>query len=148
MIFLIAIFLTVVQSALLTSGASFTAVIGRRCGALQGSLVHHVSGFIFGIILLLFVIKSQKLDFSDIPFYLYLGGCLGASLIAISNYAIPRIGIAACLVLLISFQIITALIINHFGWFDAMYIHITTKRIFGAALLILGAYLIVHKKRS
>ncbi|MBU4484319.1 DMT family transporter [bacterium] len=138
---------TGLMAVLLTTQNMFTAAIGKRCdNAMIGSFVHHLMGTLFGILFISIFLSWESLHFSGIPLYLFCGGCLGSTVVSISNYSVPKIGIASTAVLFISGQIISALIINHYGFFEAALIICTPKKILGGILMVIGSYLIVHRK--
>ena len=59
--------------------------------------------------------------------------------------AVPRIGTAAAMAASITAQLLTALLLDHFGLFGFGGAPIDLKRSTGAFLLILGAWLIIRR---
>lgn len=51
-----------------------------------------------------------------IPWYAYLAGPPGIVIISSIGYAIPRIGIASTLTLIVVSQLIVGVILDHFSW--------------------------------
>ncbi|MBH8605486.1 DMT family transporter [Thermoactinomyces sp. CICC 10522] len=76
------------------------------------------------------------------PWWVWLGGILGAFYICITIIAGPRIGAAAFIGLAITGQFLTSLIIDHFGLLGFQVHHLNPLRIVGAVLLIAGVVLI------
>jgi transporter family-2 protein len=57
----------------------------------------------------------------------------------------PRLGAAALLALIVLGQLVTALLVDHFGWLGFPQQPMTALRLLGALLLFGGMLLIVHR---
>jgi|ERR1043166_5827408 transporter family-2 protein len=80
--------------------------------------------------------------FNSLPKWAWLGGVLGVFYLVASLIAIPRLGAAAVFSLVIAGQMITALVLDATGVFGVPQLSVSTPRIFGAALLLIGVILI------
>lgn len=76
------------------------------------------------------------------PWWLWLGGFLGAAYVAVAAALAPRIGVATLLGATIAGQMITSLIIDHYGLLGVPKQEISLLRIVGALLLVLSVVLI------
>ncbi|MGA7328137.1 MAG: DMT family transporter [Rhodomicrobium sp.] len=72
----------------------------------------------------------------------WAGGVFGAIYIALAILLIPRLGAAAFIALLIGGQLLTSMIIDHYGLFGVPEHPANAFRLFGALLLMAGAVLI------
>jgi len=72
------------------------------------------------------------------PWWIWTGGVFGVLIVVPTTIALPKIG-SAKMVMLLSFgQIMTSLIVDHFGIFDALQISFGLSRALGAIVVIYG----------
>jgi len=77
------------------------------------------------------------------PLYMLIGGgLLGAMYVTITLMLAPRIGVAAVMSLGIAGQLFTALLLDRFGMFDLIERGLTTGRVGGAVLVLVGALMV------
>jgi bacterial/archaeal transporter family-2 protein len=77
-----------------------------------------------------------------IPWWAYSGGLFGATFIGLAIFLVPKLGAATFIVLIITGQMVAAMILDHFGWFGLAQRPIDPPRLIGIALLIGGCFLI------
>lgn len=75
---------------------------------------------------------------SGIRWWHFAGGCFFAIYIVSITYVAPKIGIGNAIMLVVVAQILTAVTIDHFGFFETRIIPLDWKRLLGICLLILG----------
>ncbi len=75
----------------------------------------------------------------SVPSWLYLTGVFSAVMVFGTTFLIPKIGIRQLFILTVTGQILTALILGHFGFFGLPKDPISTAKAIGAVLVILGA---------
>jgi transporter family-2 protein len=79
----------------------------------------------------------------ELPLYMLIGGgLLGAMYVTITLILAPKIGIAAVMALGIAGQLFAALLLDRFGMFDLMERGLTTGRVGGAVLVLVGALMV------
>lgn len=76
------------------------------------------------------------------PWWAWLGGLIGASVVLIGILAVPKIGAANYSVAIIAGQLFGALMLDHFGWLGVQQHSISPPRLLGAGLLMIGVWLI------
>jgi transporter family-2 protein len=79
---------------------------------------------------------------TDTPWWIWVGGLLGAAYVAISVVLIQRLGAAFAFSLVVLGQMATALIMDRFGFFGIPVHELTPGRLAGVALVISGVVLI------
>jgi len=79
-----------------------------------------------------------------VPLWAWFGGLMGAFYVASSIVLGPRLGAAALLALVVLGQLVTSLVLDHFGWLGFAQHPLTLTRTLGAALLFCGVLLIVR----
>jgi transporter family-2 protein len=80
-----------------------------------------------------------------IPWWAWLGGILGALYVVSTIIVGPGLGAAALLALIVLGQLVTSLLVDHFGWLGFPQHSLTALRLLGALLLFGGVLLIVHR---
>ena len=91
--------------------------------------------------ILLFLVKGQYepiFKLTSAPLYLFVPGFLSAFIILGMTFLIPILGPRKTFILTISGQVLTAMLIGHFGVFSLPKDPITIPKIIGAFLLLAG----------
>ncbi len=116
--------------------------MGQRVGGIAGSFIIHIGGAIFSG-LFLFLRGGEKIkDWHTLPWYMLAAGIFGLMLYLTINVTLPRLGSTMMVVLIIAGQLLTGVVIDHFGLFGVVTRHIDPARVIGIIVLGLGAYLI------
>jgi transporter family-2 protein len=127
----------------------FQAIINSRLGKLSGNpvfaaVVSFTGGTIaLGIILLFWSRGIPKMPAGvRIPWYLYIGGLLGAVYVTTALTLVPKIGTANFIAATIVGQLVMSMVIDHFGLMGIEKNPISLTKVAGGALLICGMLLI------
>lgn len=100
--------------------------------------------FLIGTILLAFLVYFQsdaKPTFTElrtVPWYLWIGGCLGVYAISMSIYAAPKLGLLSLSGLIIFGQITMSMLVDHFGLFGTDKTPVNWQRLVGAITIFIG----------
>ena len=76
------------------------------------------------------------------PWWIWLGGLGGAFYVLLAILLARRLGAALLLAATILGQIVTSLLIDHYGWLGAPVTRLSAPRLMGAVLLVAGVTLI------
>jgi len=79
------------------------------------------------------------------PKWLWLGGLMGAFIVLAVTVVGPVLGTTATVSLLIAGQLVSATAIDRFGWFGFERIPVSSARLLGLALLVVGAALTLRR---
>lgn len=101
-----------------------------------------VGSIALGSVVLLYSHPVRLTGMSAAPLWVWTGGLLGACYVVAAIVATPRIGPALFFGLLVTGQLVTAIIVEHFGWLGLERHPLSPGRLLGVALLIVGAVLI------
>lgn len=97
--------------------------------------------------LVIYIIFNRKWINLSQPKRVYAWGCSSVlcslTVISMMAFASSRIGVASTVVLSIITQMITSIIIDHFGWLRVARYSFSSRSFWGLSLLLFGAYLIV-----
>jgi len=81
---------------------------------------------------------------NQIPLWQWTGGLLGGVYVVATVILAPRLGGAVLLSLVIAGQMLTAVVLDHFGWLGFAQHSANLWRLVGVGLLIAGAILILR----
>lgn len=93
---------------------------------------------------LMFILSGEYSSISKlghVPAPLYLAGFISAFVIVGTTFLIPKIGARTFFIMLLSGQILMAIIVSHLGILESPRDPVTLKKILGATLVIAGAFL-------
>lgn len=115
----------------------------------QSPIITACISFLVGTsVLLLYVLIANRQHIPElsvvtqISWWKWLGGIMGAAYITTVVIIAPRIGAANTLGFIMAGQLIAAVIFDHFGWIGFEIRPVNLWRILGVVFLILGVYLI------
>ena len=140
-----ALALALISGILMAIQGSLNATLSKVIGLIETTFVVHITGTII-LLILLFVVKMGTGDlyaFQQAPWYSYLGGLLGVFIIYLVAASIPKVGMANATTAIIVGQVLTAIIIDHFGGFGLERMTIGWNDLTGLILLAIGAYLLL-----
>ena len=88
---------------------------------------------------------EQFLKIGSLPLWLLTAGVMSAGMIIGSSYLVPKIGIGAFFVLLVSGQVIAGMVFGYFGLFGVPATALSAGKVLGAAMVIGGVYLVTFR---
>jgi transporter family-2 protein len=136
-----------------TVGAGLIVQVGMNSTlrALLGSpVVAALISFLIGsLTLALYLMVTHtplplRTQLSTVPGWAWLGGALGAFYVASSVVVGSRLGAATLLATVVFGQLLTSLLVDHYGWLGFPQHPLTLMRVAGAVLLFGGVLLIVR----
>jgi len=107
-----------------------------------------VSTFVSSIFLAVVVFGFQRKPWPSFdaalttPWWIWLGGVLGAIYVAVSVVLVSRLGTAFAYSLVVLGQMVTALAVDRYGWFGVTSHDLSPGRVLGVALVISGVAMI------
>jgi transporter family-2 protein len=125
--------------------APFAGIMGQKVGDLGSVFFTYCGG---AVLVALFVFVgtggNALANWRDIPWYAFLAGPLGLVIIGTISYSVPRLGAAVATLLFVVAWLILSGVIDHFGWFGLVIRPLTTTRMLGMLILILGTWLVIR----
>ena len=79
---------------------------------------------------------------SDLPWYYWTGGLLGALYVAAIIILAPRLGVALTFGLTVAAQMVFSLVMDHYGWLGVPQHPVNWARVFGVALIVAGVAIV------
>lgn len=136
--------LALLVGAAIAMQAGVNATLGK---GLQSPVQSAFVSFAVGTLALAVVLVAMRESFvgtralAGIPLWAWTGGLLGAFLVAASVEVAPRMGAAAFLAAVIAGQLLTALVLDQYGWLGFEERVVTWRRAGAVALIGAGALL-------
>jgi bacterial/archaeal transporter family-2 protein len=84
-------------------------------------------------------------QYGAVNWYKYTGGLLGAFVVTVTLVSVSQIGAGNMFVLIVAGQLVTAVLMDHFGVLGLKHDPISLQKFIGICLLVTGAWL-VNKK--
>lgn len=145
--------ITLVVFALLMGAliSVYLPMISQTANILKSAPLANVPffGIAFVSSILISLFSGSKTDdflsISSLPLWLLSAGILSAFMVLGSSYLVPKIGISAFFVLVVSGQIITGMIFSSFGLLGAPISPLSLGKLVGLVMVILGACLVTYK---
>ena len=110
----------------------------------RAAFVSFLTGTIVLLVAAAFVFKPlpswERLG--DAPWWVWLGGALGAFYVAASIVSAPKLGAATLVALVVAGQGLASLVVDQFGWVGFEAKHISIGRAVGMALVGAGVALV------
>jgi len=119
------------------------ATLGEHIGVLEGSFVVHLVGTGFAALLLL--PRGRRAiggAVRDAPGYAFVGGVLGVVIVMLANVVVPVLGVALTLSLSVAANLSFSTLSDHFGWFGLPAFRVSTRRVVGLLLVLVGVLLV------
>ena len=136
--------LAVIVGALIPVQAATNAAMSRVIGSVAiTSLALFAIGFVVVAAWAIVIrVPLPSLDtLRDVPAYGYFGGFIVASYVISITFLAPRLGVGNAIRLVVTGQIVAAVIIDHVGAFGAVVQRLTMGRAIGVVLMIIGVIL-------
>jgi bacterial/archaeal transporter family-2 protein len=104
-------------------------------------------GIGFGVISLLCAATFDRAAFAALggaPRWYYIAGVISVAVVSTNTFLIPRLGALNMFVVVLSCQLISRMVIAHFGWLESPVSTISGLKLAGCLLLIAGSLLVVR----
>ncbi|MFN7102387.1 MAG: DMT family transporter [Pseudorhizobium sp.] len=122
--------------------SSINGRLGNAAGVMETAWLTFVLGAAISFQLFFFFEPPHAMTLFTAPKWQLIGALFGVVYILVSVFAVPRVGIAAATVAVITGQLGMSLLIDHFGWFSNAAIPLDASRYASIALLAAALVLI------
>ncbi|CAH2032566.1 DMT family transporter [Trichlorobacter ammonificans] len=124
---------------------SINARLAQKVGSFESSLISFAVGTLCLLAVVLTTGRGSLRGVVDASWWELTGGFLGAFFVTMTIIAVPRMGTAAVMAIIIAGQLSTGTLLDHLGMFGLRQVPLTPLRGVGIALLCLGAALVVRR---
>jgi bacterial/archaeal transporter family-2 protein len=138
---LILILIAIVAGIAVALQGQFMGAMNRMTGTATSVLITYGVGSLLAVVFWL-MNRAPLAGVRQIPWYTWSAGGLGIVIVGGIGFAAPRLGLSRTIILAVAAQVITALLVEHFGLFTAAQRSIDVTRLLGVLLTIGGAWLV------
>jgi len=111
---------------------------------LVATFVFYGIGFLLiALVSLVFADRTAFLALAQAPRWYLIAGVISVLVVGTSTFLIPRIGALTLFVVFVSAQLVVRMVLSHFGWLGSPVDPVNGVKLFGIALLLSGAFLVV-----
>jgi transporter family-2 protein len=111
-------------------------------GSLRAALISFVVGAVGLLVAVLLAARGWPDRAGDAPWWVWIGGLLGAFYVLGSIVTAPKLGAATLVALILAGQAIASLLVDHYGWVGFDEQPISVLRVVGVLLLAGGVALV------
>lgn len=132
--------------ALMTVQGAVNSALLRRVGIINMAAVVQITGLLVAAAAFLIWGRIGRLaQVTSAPWYSWLGGAIGVVIIAGVAYAIRHVSTSLAISSIITAQLATALVVDHFGLFGSEKVGLSWLRAAGLILMVIGTRLMVAR---
>lgn len=124
---------------------SINARLAQKVGGIESSLISFVVGTVALFAMVMVFGRGNLRGVTEASWWELTGGLMGAYFVTMTILSVPRLGTAAVMTIAIAGQLITGVLLDHYGAFGLRQIPLTSTRGIGILMLCLGAALVVRK---
>lgn len=124
---------------------SINARLAEKVGSYESSLISFAVGTLAMLVVVMIAGRGNLRAVAAVSWWELTGGLLGAYFVTMTIIAVPRLGTAAVMAIIIAGQLIAGALLDQFGVFGMRQIPLTSLRGVGILLLCLGASLVMRK---
>lgn len=131
---MIFIFLSILTGVIIVVSRILNTKLSEKIGLLESSYFNYLTGAVTSIILFLFVGESFNLSsLKTVPFYGYLGGILGVSIVILNSVVTPKLSAFYVTLLIFIGQLFTGTVID---WIVSG--HLPINKLIGGIIVVCG----------
>lgn len=124
---------------------SINARLAQKVGSIESSLISFAVGTLALYVVAMISGRGSLRAVGTASWWELTGGLLGAFFVTMTIIAVPRLGTLAVMAVIITGQLMTGAIMDHFGAFGLRHFPLTPLRCTGMLLLAAGAALIIKR---
>ena len=140
----VAIFFGLIAGSAVALQGPMISLIGQRLGNLESVFIIHLGGAVLSGIPLILLGGGSLSEWRALPWYVFFAGGFGLIIVGTISFGLPRIGAAGVFTIMIIAQLITAVILDHFGWLQPTVRAVDLTRILGIGIIMIGTWLVIR----
>ncbi|WP_445509468.1 DMT family transporter [Rossellomorea marisflavi] len=122
----------------LSAQSSVNGALSRKTGTYETAFMTFATGAMILFLIILFFGDGNIFAIFDVPKWQLAAVWFGVGYLFLTVLAVPKIGVIATNVSTVIGQLTMGMIIDHFGWFSGIEIHLDWKRILAIVLMLLA----------
>lgn len=133
--------LALINGVLLAIMIFFNGMLSSITGPYLSTLLFHVLGLF--IILILSLIKKNRLLILNLPIIFFLPGLLSVITIFLNNLCIPKIGITLTIGISLYGQLVMSSLVEHFGLYGMPMNRFKKEKLLGMSIISFGIIVMI-----
>jgi transporter family-2 protein len=140
------VLMMVSAGAFIAFQSPINSALSKTTGVVEAALFSFATGTLALVALALVAGRGDVRAAIGVPWWQWLGGVLGALFVTAFVVCVPRIGVSVAIGCSLAGQLVTAMLVDHFGWFGVAQRSLDVRRVLALPVLALGVWLIQAKK--
>jgi transporter family-2 protein len=124
---------------------SINARLAQKVGSYESSLISFAVGTLALLVVVAISGRGTVRGVAAASWWELTGGLLGAFFVTLTIITVPRLGTSAVMAAIITGQLATGALLDHFGLFGLRHLPLTPLRCIGIVLLAAGAALVIRR---
>jgi len=124
--------------------AQLMGVMDRNIGSMESVFITYCGGGILIVMLMLAMRGGNLGAWKSVPWYVFTSGIFGLIIVGCIGYSAPRLGLVASFTILVTMQLITGAVLDHFGLLGAQPRPLDISRFMGMGVLMVGIWLTIR----
>lgn len=118
--------------------------LARETGSVEASMILHLVGGVMGGALLAVGLRGSPglSGLAAVPLWAFFAGAIGMCVLAAMTRAVPLVGLALGMSVLVAAQLGFSMLFEHYGWMGLPVHPASWSRALGVVLLAAGAWLV------
>jgi transporter family-2 protein len=121
-----------------------SSLMSQRIGTMESIFIIHFGGAVAALLPLLVVGGGNLGSWRSVPWYALVAGAFGLVVIGALSYAIPRVGVATAIILIVAGQLTVGAWLDHFGLLGTAVRPFDLWRLAGVFVISAGVWLMVR----
>ncbi|WP_348622683.1 DMT family transporter [Paenibacillus peoriae] len=130
--------IAILTGACLSFEGALFGKLGEQVGELEANFYNFFMGTIISLIILIFFGRGNLSKIMKLPKWNLLGGILGVIYMLSIVIGVPLVGVGISMITVVVGQMVTSVLIDHYGWFGRTKKKVSGKRL-ASLILMLGA---------
>ena len=121
-----------------------SSLMSQRIGTMESVFIIHLGGAVMALLPLVVAGGGNLGHWRSVPWYALVAGAFGLVVIGAISYAIPRVGVATTIILIVAGQLTVGALLDNFGLLGTAVRPFDVWRIAGILVLSVGVWLMVR----
>lgn len=126
--------------------------LGKKVGTIESTYLSFFTGTVLLTIVVIFLGDGNLFKITEAPAWQWICAIFGFIFIFVTAFSVPKIGVTATNATIVIGQLITSMVVDHFGWFNNEITPFTMKRFIGILLMVGALFFIyieeIHNKKK
>lgn len=123
--------------------AAIGGALGENIGEIESTYFIFIVGAMATFLLSAFLGKGELKNVGQVPKWQLLGGVLGVVYLAFLIISVNLVGVGTSVTAVIIAQLVTSIIVDHFGWLGTPAVRFNRNRFIAGVLLVASLFLIL-----